>query len=430
MPQRDEASVWSAVRAALRGTAVPRLAAGLALSFSVTFSISLALLRPIAIGHEYGLAIACTIFLAALAVWHRWPRPFFHNAWVLGAAFVAAGIVGFLKLAALPATLPDHCEIIRVYASVFELLDQGLNPYVVPGVYHADAAGQAVWGTFNYPPLEILPFWLARQITGQWDATIFIGTVLTLDIAALAVLRRTLPEVPLWKLAAYFPALVLLNLHTNVALTFLFVVLVLHRLVTQARNPHGRQRWVLWALLGLGLNAKFLIIPLAATCWWHGVRFDRTRTLAGAAADLLIMAGVAVVVMAPFGVPEVWRSTVLFNLQLDERAVMTTYYPNVVSALFYLLDGRPLYPFFAVALFGAAVAAGSRLSFGGALLAACVAFQLVVPTPEFQYMPVLLCLALVVAHAPDVFGGHHAARWLVPEPAISRCPPGWTLRGQ
>jgi hypothetical protein len=167
---------------------------------------------------------------------------------------------------------------------------------------------------------------------------------------------------------------------------------------------------MLWLLFGLGLNTKFIVLPLLAGLVCRGVRLREPKTLLRAALDVLASLAVALLVMAPFGVAAVFRSTVLFNLTLDDRALLTTYYPNVVSALFYLLDARPLYPFAAVGLLGAAVLAGSRLPLGLALLTACFAFLLVIPTPEIQYMPMMVYLTLVVVHAPDAFGSSAPAR--------------------
>jgi hypothetical protein len=378
------------------------LAAAGILAFSVALSLSLAFLQPIPEGREYGSAVACTLFLAGLAVCYRFREKLLHNAWFLGAAFVAGAAMGVVKL----ATIPVDSEVLRVYASVFDLLEHGQNPYVVPAVFHADTAGHAVWGTFNYPPLEILPFWLARLLTGQWNAAVFTGTVLALQLLVLLVLRSTLPRVPLWKLAACFPVMTLLAVQTNTALTFLAVALILKVVVARHHRHRRHHRWLLWLLFGLGLNTKFIVLPLLGALVWHDVRLGDPRTLVRAAVDVFASLAVALLVLLPFGVVDVFRSTVMFNLVLDDRALLTTYYPNVLSALFYLLDARVLYPVAAVSALAAAVLLGARFSLAGALLTACFAFLLVIPTPELQYMPVMVYLTLVIAHAPDVFGLH------------------------
>jgi hypothetical protein len=234
---------------------------------------------------------------------------------------------------------------------------------------------------------------------------VFTGTVLVLQLLVLAVLRSTLPRVPLWKLAAIFPALVLLSVGTNTALTFLLFALLLKVIVARRRRPRRSHRWLLWLLFGLGLNTKFIVLPLMAAFYWHDLRLQDVRGLLRTAVDVLAALAVAALVMAPFGIVAVFRSTVMFNLVLDDRALLTTYYPNVLSALFYLLDARALYPFAAVAVLAAAVLVGRRFSLGGALLTACFAFLLVIPTPEFQYMPVLAYLTVVLVHAPEAFGG-------------------------
>jgi hypothetical protein len=98
--------------------------------------------------------------------------------------------------------------------------------------------------------------------------------------------------------------------------------------------------------------------------------------------------------MAPFGIENVFRETVLFNLVLDTRAELTTYYPNVVSGLFYWLSLKHAFPLVAVLLLGISVIVAPLQRTFSAILTAAITFMFVATTPEPQYVPIILFLAL------------------------------------
>jgi hypothetical protein len=160
------------------------------------------------------------------------------------------------------------------------------------------------------------------------------------------------------------------------------------------------------SFFGVGLLTKFVVIPLFAVWWWwttvarvraapRSPLVPRGRALAAAAAaDLLVPVGIALMLCLPFGLTSVLRSTLLFNVQLDQRAKLTTYYPNVVSGLLSWAGLARIFPVLAVGMLTIAVLLAPRSRILTAMLLATTVFLLVSPTPEPQYLPVVLLLFL------------------------------------
>jgi hypothetical protein len=88
------------------------------------------------------------------------------------------------------------------------------------------------------------------------------------------------------------------------------------------------------------------------------------------------------------------RSTLMFNVELDERAELAAFYPNVLSGLLSWAGLDAVYPILAVAIMVVAVLAGRGLRLPVAMLLATTVFLLASPTPEPQYLPVVLLLFL------------------------------------
>jgi hypothetical protein len=98
--------------------------------------------------------------------------------------------------------------------------------------------------------------------------------------------------------------------------------------------------------------------------------------------------------MAPFGVAAVFRNTILFNLVLKERAILTTFYPNVLSGPLEWLGLGRVYPVAAVIILGLSILAAPKLRLFTAMLTAGTAFLLVAATPEPQFLPAVLFLVV------------------------------------
>jgi hypothetical protein len=140
---------------------------------------------------------------------------------------------------------------------------------------------------------------------------------------------------------------------------------------------------------------KFLIVPLALACFWH--KFDRKnlRSLGTIAVDLGIAAATVLLVMAPFGIVDVFKNTALFNIVLEDRAALTTFYPNVLSGPLAWIGWGSLFPFAAFALLILAVLAAPKLDRLTAMMVAAIVFNIVATTPEAQFLPVLVLIAVV-----------------------------------
>ncbi len=361
-----------------------------ALAVSVAISIAMAVLRPVPHGHRYDLALQLTVGLSLVWLFIKAPLRLAFDKRVLAAIFVAGLGLGLFNL----ASIDPEAEIVGFYRSAFETIDAGGNPYTSGTIFHRGEDGAAVYGNFNYPPAEIYPYYLAYRIAGRWNSAVFTGTMVLMNGLAVVILALSFPGLRAAGLAAFLPFLLFGEIKTNPALTFLMTAVLLALIVRDLRRP-GRLAPVLIAVaFGIGLMTKFLVLPLMAAFYWHKVELRRPASLLPAAGGGTLALLTSASIMAPFGIAAVLKNTLLFNLVLKDRAVLTTFYPNVLSGPLAALGLGTVYPIAGVVVVGAAVLAAPRLRLFPALLAAVFAFLLAAPTPEPQYLPVVLGLAL------------------------------------
>ena len=388
-------------------------------------AVALFALRPVE-GREYVLVLSSTAVL--LVVWVGWAT--------LGAGLlrrsvlVAIAAIGVVWGAVRAAGIDAGAEIVRTYQSLFAALDRGINPYACDCIVHLVENDAVRFGAFNYPPAEIWPYRLVEQVSGAAGVGLLTGTWLALNVAAFAVLavatRRSLG----WRILAFFPFLVLWELQTNIATTMVVVAGIVAVQLAEHRAPRVWHRPVLWVLMGVGLLTKFVVVPLYAVWWLFRVRalMDRqvlasrrtavTSALRGSLLDLVAPIGVAVTLGLPFGIQNVLRETVLFNLRLGDRDELTTFYPNVLSGSLEWVGVSWLYPALAVALLMASALTALRMGPITSMLIVTIVFLLVAPTPEPQYTPVvvMLLVALIAAREPVVPPGELAAVPSAPSP--------------
>jgi hypothetical protein len=385
-----------------RWTSVPLWPAAAMFGLSLAVSVALYVFRPISNGHQYQLAVRVTALLALI-----WGISTFRARWLgeprfLGLVFA----LGLYCAVSRPLTIKQDSEIVAAYGSAFAALDAGKNPYDSGTIVHFDEHGEHKLGNFNYPPVEIVPYYAVAKLWGRWDHRVLTWVLIAVQALACALLWSTFrervrgaPSVVL----AFAPLLICFELHTNVALSLLAVALVMRLILRPVHAGQRRNEWTPMLTFGVALLTKFLIIPLFATYVLHRLPRRGWRSwaawracsvpIAGTAAALLVALGL----MLPFGVGNVLRETLLFNLVLSERAKLTTFYPNVLSGTLTWLGVPGAFPALAVLLLGAAILWSRRLPLAHALPFTGAAFLLVSPTPEPQYIPVIVYLALCAA---------------------------------
>ncbi len=372
-------------------------------------AVALFVLRPVD-GRDYDLVLRSTAVL--LVVWLGWAAlgAGLLRRWVL-VAFAAVGVVWSAFRA---AGIDADAEIVRTYRSLFAALDRGLNPYTCDCIVHLVEHEAVRFGAFNYPPAEIWPYRLVEQLPGTAGVGLLTGTWLALNVAAFAVLAVAVRRSLGWRILAFFPFLVLWELQTNVATTMVVVAGIVAVELAERREPRVWHRPVLWLLMGVGLLTKFVIVPLYGVWWLSRVRarMDRqvvtsrgtavTSALRGSALDLVAPLAIAVALGLPFGIQNVLRETVLFNLRLADRDELTTFYPNVLSGTLEWVGISWLYPVLAVAAVAVSMVTALRMGPTASMFIVTIVFLLVSPTPEPQYTPVVLTLlvALIALREP------------------------------
>jgi hypothetical protein len=398
MPEADLAS--SVISTSRRSSEMPLWPVATMLGTSLILSAALFVFRPIANGHEYQLAVRVTALISA-----TWGVCAFRPGWLRVPRFLwLIFAVGVYCMVTRPLTIQRNSEIVAAYGSAFAALDAGKNPYESGTIVHFGEHGERKLGNFNYPPAELVPYYALAKLVGRWDHRVLTAALLALQLAACALLWSTFRDASRGVALAFTPLLIGFELHTNVALTLLAVALAMHLICRPASSGRPRSEKLLTLAFGVALLTKFMIIPLFATYVIHRLPTRPWRAwracmpaLGHAAASLLIALGL----MLPFGVGQVLRETLLFNLMLGERAKLTTFYPNVLSGTLTWMGLPGAFPWLAVLLLGVAILWSRRLPLLHAMLLTGAAFLLVSPTPEPQYIPVIVYLALCAALHPE-----------------------------
>jgi hypothetical protein len=361
-----------------------------ALGFCLSFSIVLAIVKPIPHGHRYELGVLLYASLAAIwflyAVRPEWVfrKSLLTVVLVIGVAFGALGL----------ARMDPHPEIVPVYDSVFQAFENGQNPYTSGTIFHWAEFRKVVYGNFNYPPMEIYPYYAVWLIAGRWNLAVLTVTILLIQAIACFVLVRTFPKIKLAYLWPFFPLFVCGEFRTNSAMTFLMAALILWAIKKERDRPGKGLRYLVAVLFGIGLTTKFLIIPFFAAYYWNKFDRKRLRSLLDIAVEAGIGLGTALLIIAPYGVKAVVKSTILFNLILKDRATQTTFFPNVLSGSLSWAGLSGIYPYVALALFGAAILVAPRLNVFSAMLASTFVFLFVAPTPRSQFLSTVIYLAV------------------------------------
>ena len=362
-----------------------------ALIAGVAVSAVMAVLKPVPGGrhYEYALILSASLTVIWLIFIAR-PQTFFGR--FVPVLVLACGLaLGTANL----LVIKSDSEIVRTYRTVFDALEAGKNPYTSGTIYHEIEGRGPVFGNFNYPPPEIYPYYLAYRIAGTWNMTVLAEAMIAIQALAAAILFPAFPRIRPARLWPFVPMILLGEVKTTVALTLLATAAVLWVIKKDAERPRPVHRYAIAVLFGLGSMTKFLILPLLLAYYAH--KFDRRnlRSLAAIGIDLSIAAATAFLVMAPFGIVNVLKSTALFNLVLKDRAVMTTFYPNVLSGPLAWIGWGGLFPFAAFVLLALAILAAPKLDTLTAMMVAANVFMILATTPEPQFLPALVLIAVV-----------------------------------
>jgi hypothetical protein len=367
-----------------------RLAPG-ALILCVAVALVMLVLQPVPGGRHYEYAVLLALALTAIAMlFQASPRTFFRKG-VLASVLICGLGLGVVNL----CVLSPKSEIIRTYRTVFDALESGKNPYTAGTIFHDIENAGPVFGNFNYPPLEIYPYYIAYRIAGTWNLAVLTAAMLVIQALCCLILVSMFPRIPPVRFVPFLPLILLGEVKTTVAVTLLLTALLLQVIKRDTEAPRTSRGYLIAILFGLGLTAKFLIIPLMAAYYWHHFDSKNLRSLVGIAVDVGVAVATAVFVMAPFGVVNVLKNTVLFNLVLKDRAALTTFYPNVLSGPFAWLGLQSLYPIAAIAVCAMSILAAPRLGLFSAMLSSACVFLLAAPTPEPQFLPALFFLVVV-----------------------------------
>lgn len=369
---------------------VKKLLAPAALALALAIAVVMAVLKPVPHGHRYDLAVQLTLGLWLIWLVAKAPLRLVFNRTTLAAVFLAGIGLGVLNF----ASIDPNAETVGYYRSVFEAMDRGENPYTSGTIFHRGEDGAPVYGNFNYPPVEIFPYYLAYRVAGRWDVTVFTASMLLINGLACAVILLTWPSVGVSSLAAFFPLLLFGEIKTNPSLTLLAAAVLVWLIVRERRRPSPFGPYLVALAFGVGLMTKFLIWPLAAAYFASKLLRKGPGRLGPAIGGAALALGTSALIMAPFGIWAVLKNTALFNVVLRDRAVLTTFYPNILSGPLKALGLEIIYPVAAMVAVGAAVLAAPRLRPFAALLLAAFVFLLAAPTPEPQFLPVVLSLAL------------------------------------
>ncbi len=366
------------------------------LLLSFILSLLMFIFKPITQGHRYDLALKLSLEL--LVVWVVF---FSHPRWlgkkgVLAAVLVAGLALGLFQI----KSLKPGQEIILTYRTVFQDLEEGRNPYTSGRIYHRNASGEVVYQNFNYPPLEIWPYYYFYRIFRLWDEkrlALFLIFLQGLAGLILVLTFRKNRPFPL-HLLCFLPLLVFSEIKTNPAMTMLMVALFTLLISIQRKSKSMRLEIITAMVIGLGMMTKFLFSCIAATYYFwlihSSFKKDSRAELQRIAFMISISFLVALIAMQPFGPLNIIKSTVLFNLNPGVRNLYTTFYPNVLSGLLCLINKNQVYPAVATVIIFLALWISRKMSLFSAMLFVSTVFLLASPTPEPQYFGTMLLLAL------------------------------------
>jgi hypothetical protein len=293
-------------------------------------------------------------------------------------------VVPFIISAILITLFIDwNAEIVHVYRTLFSALSNGQNPYLEPVIYHRLADGSVSYSHFNYPPAEIPIYLLFYTLLNQWNFGVLIFANLIINTFVAFVFSIKTPDLDWDAKLPYMLLLIVTTLYYSVSTVFLSLVIAGILLLDMDINPTKMKRIGLILAISFGLLAKFFMLPFAAIYFLYRIIEKHEWSYFIDAAVVLF---IVLLIIWPFGLYNVVQSTILFNLNLDVRSEVTTYYFNPISALFYFLNIKILYAPFVIILFITATIVTRHLPLLNRIVLISAFCLLLFPTPEDQYI--------------------------------------------
>lgn len=274
-------------------------------------------------------------------------------------------------------------EIVHVYRTLFSALSNGQNPYSEPVIYHRLADGSTSYSYFNYPPAEILIYLLFYILLNQWNYGVFIISNLIINTFVALVFAIKTPNLDWDAKLPYVLLLIVTCLYFSVSTLFLSLMIAGIILLEEEINPTKIKRIGLIIAISLGLLAKFYMFPFAAIYFCHRIieKHEWSYFIDVAAVLFFVL-----LIIWPFGWFNVVQNTILFNLNLDLRSEVTTYYFNLFSGMLYFLNVKMLYAPFVVILFVIAIITTRHLPLLNRIVLVSVFCLFLFPTPEDQFI--------------------------------------------
>ncbi|OLS26395.1 MAG: hypothetical protein HeimC3_09450 [Candidatus Heimdallarchaeota archaeon LC_3] len=316
-----------------------------------------------------------------LIIWvSRWIRPdtFFYNR------IFQLWVVPFIVISFLVLFLIDlDAELVHVYQSLFDALENGINPYTEPVIFHRLVDGSEIFSYFNYPPGEIPLYFTFYLIFNIWNYGILILANLFLNFIVIIIFFIKTRELGRKTQLLIIPLLLLINLEFSVSTIYLLIILA-GFLILNSENPLTyKNRFFLIVIFFLGLTAKFFMIPFVILYFWDKLIEKREISYI---IDLLIISTLVVIVFIPFNLISLIKHTFLFNLNLDVRGEVTTYYFNFLSGFFFIFDLVILYPLFVIFFLFLIIIATKKMHLLKRITIVSAFCLLIFPTPEYQYI--------------------------------------------
>lgn len=354
------------------------------LSFFILFELLILYFKPInnAVYSSLSLVVLISVIWVYWAVRHITVDNFFKSnytqIWLLFLVVRAVGMLIFLDWDA---------ELVHVYESLFDTMESGNNPYKDPTIYHRLIDGSVIYGYFNYPPGEIIFYWITYKIFNDWNYGLIIITNLTINIIILIVLAYKTQDISWRAKLPYFLTLLVINLHNSASTIFLSIIMAALIILNNPPKPSKLQRLLLIVSFAFGLISKFYMIPFVGVYFWYKIIDCKNREYI---IDALLTITFTIIALVPFGIMAVFDNTVIFNLNLDTRQEFTTYYPNILSFVFYYFNIKLFYSISAIILLLFSLIITRKMEILERITIILALSLLVFPTPEDQYLGSLI----------------------------------------